>query len=715
MNQDYLDATFDPKEVKVAQLRRILIENGVVIRSGMKKADLCELFEDNIRSQREKLLKDREGGSGPDVFESSISVETSSVGSPAKFSDENDFQGDRKTNSRRKRKRDKDDESRSRKRKVSSVKGSPIVEKVHKKSPVKSSPHKSLVIDKFESSSSSSSSSPAASPLSSPSHHPSNVVEDIADFSFKRRALSPDLSKLKVSPAFAEQLKRASSRARSADNGSRSSTFLDKTFSSSDSKSVAEWESSRVEKSLTESDTSAQESDKEEQVSMDKSSGTEVEADDKEETIESSEAEDNEDSILVEVQQPSSSSEDNSTHQQVDLSATIVEEEVSHGRIFRGVLWSALICLLKKFQKLVIYYLMLFTLFFGLWYREERVRVGYCGHEVNLPTFQNPNNSAWLEDFENILAKHKPYCLPCPENAICYPYMKIKCRPGYVVTNSKASLFGLFPISDYCAKDSKKERMINEVVKKSLELLRTKNAQLDCGEGVDDVQSGMNEKELYSIFSESRAPWINNEEFDDLWVQVIEDLKNEPEITWRQTPTNDFKVPGSREHATAAHDFQGTQADFPNGQKNGYFRSTSKKYISLRCKFEREVYQTYQRYKLIVWSLVLISTFVQVIKHKLRQHFKMIRKLDTLAQDILERLQKAARESDDTRPAFMSTVQLRDILLSDIVDLKQKNKIWQRVAKKLEHNNTNVKVTLMELHGEIMKCWEWIGPVDEKL
>lgn len=63
-------------------------------------------------------------------------------------------------------------------------------------------------------------------------------------------------------------------------------------------------------------------------------------------------------------------------------------------------------------------------------------------------------------------------------------------------------------------------------------------------------------------------------------------------------------------------------------------------------------------------------------------------------------------------PPYLSTVQLRDILLSDVKNLKERNDLWEKVTKGLEANNTNIKSSLIEIHGDIMKCWEWIGPID---
>lgn len=47
----------------------------------------------------------------------------------------------------------------------------------------------------------------------------------------------------------------------------------------------------------------------------------------------------------------------------------------------------------------------------------------------------------------------------------------------------------------------------------------------------------MTEDALYQIFNEARAPWIRDDEFEDLWIQVIKDLTEEPEILWRQVST----------------------------------------------------------------------------------------------------------------------------------------------------------------------------------
>ena len=119
--------------------------------------------------------------------------------------------------------------------------------------------------------------------------------------------------------------------------------------------------------------------------------------------------------------------------------------------------------------------------------------------------------------------------------------MKLKCKPDYKLAPSKLDFLEIIPAQGQCVKDDKKQQLVSEVVEKSLEFLRAKNAQISCGDGKDDIESGMTEDTLYQIFNEARAPWINDDEFEDLWIQVIKDLTEEPEIIWRQVSTIIFQ------------------------------------------------------------------------------------------------------------------------------------------------------------------------------
>ena len=201
----------------------------------------------------------------------------------------------------------------------------------------------------------------------------------------------------------------------------------------------------------------------------------------------------------------------------------------------RSILKTILKLLFKLVLLILTLILLVIPIVLGLWYREQRVSVGYCGFERKCQTFHDIYPTIdQLTYVDSALAKYAPNCIPCPENSICYPYMKIRCKPGYALQKSKLNLFGLIPMSDKCVKDDKRELLVKEMVQKSLEFLRTKNAELMCGESDDDIKSGISQEDLYNIFSESRAPWIDDEEYEKLWQETLQDLQNEPEIIMRQ-------------------------------------------------------------------------------------------------------------------------------------------------------------------------------------
>lgn len=189
------------------------------------------------------------------------------------------------------------------------------------------------------------------------------------------------------------------------------------------------------------------------------------------------------------------------------------------------------------------------------------------------------------------------------------------------------------------------------------------------------------------------------------------------ENAFSQLQLTDSKFERETNNIKGSNDFQGKKGHIlqtNRKERNRIFRSTSKKYIGLRCQFEREVYQTYLQYKFIVWIFFSLIIIFKATEYKLKKYFEEKVKIEQLTKDVIENLKKNKRQSQNNLsvPVYASTVQLRDVLLYDVVDLKQKNFLWQQVVKILENNNTNIKSSLLEVHGEIMKCWEWIGSVD---
>lgn len=185
--------------------------------------------------------------------------------------------------------------------------------------------------------------------------------------------------------------------------------------------------------------------------------------------------------------------------EETEIDAT-VDDERSTSSIFSIFKFSAIFGFLKQ---LFVFFFFVFIVIFALWYREQRILIGYCGSEIDQPTFPNTQNE-YLLKFDDILQTLKPQCLEAPEHAVTLPKLKIKCRPDYVVYEPWYKIHGFLPFSDYCVKDEEKENIIKEVVSKSLELLRTKNANTKCGDG-DDFEVGISDEELYNFFFESKS------------------------------------------------------------------------------------------------------------------------------------------------------------------------------------------------------------------
>lgn len=79
----------------------------------------------------------------------------------------------------------------------------------------------------------------------------------------------------------------------------------------------------------------------------------------------------------------------------------------------------------------------------------------------------------------------------------------------------------------------------------------------------------------------------------------------------------------------------------------------------------------------------------------------------------LDRLstQAALKEEGRAQDAFLSIGQLRDMVLSNVFERKERDRVWERV-KKIVENNSNVRAANREggKTGEWARSWEWIGP-----
>ncbi len=58
---------------------------------------------------------------------------------------------------------------------------------------------------------------------------------------------------------------------------------------------------------------------------------------------------------------------------------------------------------------------------------------------------------------------------------------------------------------------------------------------------------------------------------------------------------------------------------------------------------------------------------------------------------------------------FLSSIQLRDLVLQDEHSVNERRRLWERVERVVE-SNTNVRANLEEIEGgDEMRVWRWVG------
>jgi hypothetical protein len=191
------------------------------------------------------------------------------------------------------------------------------------------------------------------------------------------------------------------------------------------------------------------------------------------------------------------------------------------------------------------------TLFvaYAAWYRQEKIAVGYCGlgreatqlvpQSIQLPEWASEIASKL--DIQNIQVPDwastllEPQCEPCPSHAYCYEDFTARCEPDFILKPHPLSLGGLVPLPPTCEPDGEKVRRVQAVANRAVEELRDRRAKYECGEPVGPEgqpldSPAIEEQELKQILSQKRSKRMPAEEFDELWVAAIGEVKAKDEI-----------------------------------------------------------------------------------------------------------------------------------------------------------------------------------------
>ena len=164
-----------------------------------------------------------------------------------------------------------------------------------------------------------------------------------------------------------------------------------------------------------------------------------------------------------------------------------------------------------------------------LWFRQEKLAVGYCGIGRPQSVLSNIRIPEWARGLQ-------PSCEPCPQHAFCYDGMETQCEQDFVLKAHPLSIGGLWPLPPTCDPDGEKARRVKAVADRAVEELRDQNAKWECGTLVDEKgksvpTSHVDTEDLKSAVAKKRRRGMSNSEFEDLWKQALGEIMTREEVT----------------------------------------------------------------------------------------------------------------------------------------------------------------------------------------
>ncbi|KAI0460231.1 Man1-Src1p-C-terminal domain-containing protein [Xylaria acuta] len=337
------------------------------------------------------------------------------------------------------------------------------------------------------------------------------------------------------------------------------------------------------------------------------------------------------------------------------------------------------------------------------WYRQEKIAVGYCGagqtvssipSEIEVPEWAQSILPAEISVPQSIIDKLEPDCEPCPAHAYCYGDFTVRCEQDYILKPHPFALGGVVPLPPTCEPDGEKVRRVQAVADKAIEELRERTAKYECREPIDEEGTlvdtpAMEELELKQIINKKKSRKMSNQEFEDLWGSAIGDIKQREEVQVEVKETSD---------STAV--------------PNTFLSSTSLARIPLGCAIRRSIRLGLARHRFQISALIALIVTAVYGRARFLSDRAVVAQIPMLVDQVLDRLaqQKERGYHDDIDDPWLFLPNLRDDVLRSTHSLRQRERIWQRVISVVEQNS-NVRTGQREgRSGEVGRAWEWIGP-----
>lgn len=749
-NLEFLEPGFDPKTLKVPQLRRILAENNVDIPSKVKKNALVRLYEKEIVPQLDDL-RDRYKNVKPsskgikkvtkkkqEKLEPTPTSTTSSPSKPKKRSrktvkeEEEQIKKEQKknevkfetiaANNEATDKKKVDDDEQEAQKKKKKRKNNKKKKNVTSDKKVENDSETAIPAPEIESAVKVEGEVEKRNSLTTPkpdqkqegltSTNKIDSILNIVEQPVKREILKPDLSKLKVSPEFAVLLKSASEQTNDSDH-----------LSNKIQETVQEVEKVEEIEEVKEENDSSEVKNKEEIVEVKESNdiipdsegenehqSSQLVNDDNTDSTETSELPKTKKEKTLQSIKPwgkregNEISDVNTTEKSTADLKTPLPRTKKNLKIKQWVSRCGILklpktkCLLKVdcqvlrgcLFNITIFAVITLPILFGMWYREQRIRIGYCGTEQplksiipsSLNSFSESKFNKSLSFIDKWLAKLKPDCLSCPDGAICFPEMGLACEPHFRKILPLFSFNKLLPISEYCIPDVRKKQFLDEMLNTFVKMLGKRNSKLQCGNAKNQLKNSIARSSLHEIFDYKGFKQWSENEVNDMWDITVEQLNKIPEIST-------FSLESENGNVITV-----------------YMHSSSNEFANVICKYGDQVKEFVKQNRLLVISSTVFTISTFLINSHINKCNEYKATVDAYVDVTLDKLKNETGVKGDNDVDFLHTLQLRDVVLSDVVDLNERKKIWKSMTETMKKND-HIVCTSTEINGEILECWSW--------
>jgi len=300
---------------------------------------------------------------------------------------------------------------------------------------------------------------------------------------------------------------------------------------------------------------------------------------------------------------------------------------------------------------------------------------------------------------------HPTTCTPCPEHAVCSPPYQIICAPTYILKPHPLAAipglrelasglpgFGAVAFPPQCVEDGARKRKVSGVAKGMASYLENVKGERICEgvsiggkdtDGGEPKKFGLRVEELSDLVLENiKRSTTYKEDFKDIFDTAVDDLEK---YGWIERSTDS------------------------NGDE---WISSKQASMGAVCRVKVGARETWSEWQMHFYTLIgsIISAYWARSKvASKRRESRRIAELAGVALDLV-RNQELAHHTDAVRTpyAYISSLHLRDMILQEEHNVRERVRLWTKVAKIVE-GNANVRANVEEVAGDETRVWRWVG------